>query len=227
MTRIAVTTLVLSVFFVAGRLSIQLPASAEGRGGQAACTAQNGDVDGDATVGIGDVIRLLICQFTPERCPGGLIPICADPRVAQLEAELEVTNSELAACTEELANTSVELANCNVVLDAAQSALAIAETDLAACQADLAERDTQLEACQADMMTCTEELSSTSVELMACEQALASCNTKAGVPASEQTLCYDESGREIASDEPGFPGQDSNYQAGCPTEARFVMSDVG
>ena len=67
MKRIVVMLLVLVVGVVAGRLSIQLPANAEGRGGQEPCSSINGDVDGNGTVEVLDIITLILCQFA--LCP--------------------------------------------------------------------------------------------------------------------------------------------------------------
>jgi len=42
------------------------------------------------------------------------------------------------------------------------------------------------------------------------------------LPATGQTKCYDANGAEISCDSPDFPGQEGFYQAGCPSEGRFV-----
>jgi len=48
------------------------------------------------------------------------------------------------------------------------------------------------------------------------------------LPATGQTKCYDDSGKnEIPCDSPDFPGQDGFYHAGCPTEGRFVDNGDG
>jgi hypothetical protein len=48
-----------------------------------------------------------------------------------------------------------------------------------------------------------------------------------GLPATGQTKCYDSAGNEIDCTSADFPGQDGFYQAGCPSEGRFVDNDDG
>ena len=91
MKRFVVALLGLVVGVVAGRMSGQLPANAEGGGGQEQCSSLNGDVDGSGTVDMEDVILLLAClDRDPERCPGGLIPLCAR---AKLPASVSTTTT--------------------------------------------------------------------------------------------------------------------------------------
>jgi hypothetical protein len=47
------------------------------------------------------------------------------------------------------------------------------------------------------------------------------------LPATGQTKCYNGAGAEIACDSTEFPGQDGFYQAGCPTEGRFIDNGDG
>jgi len=52
-----------------------------------------------------------------------------------------------------------------------------------------------------------------------------------GLPATEQTKCYDYNGPDPASEipchDPDYPGQDGFYQAGCPTAGRFTDNQDG
>lgn len=100
-----VTLLVLGVVFMAGRLSTQLPASAEEPGGLEPCTTLNGDADGDGKLGLADVVRLAVCILAPYRCPGGPVPICPDPMVAELEADLATCTADLENCQAGAAST--------------------------------------------------------------------------------------------------------------------------
>lgn len=47
------------------------------------------------------------------------------------------------------------------------------------------------------------------------------------LPATGQSKCYYLLNREIDCNDPDFPGQDGFYQAGCPTEGRFVDNGDG
>jgi len=47
------------------------------------------------------------------------------------------------------------------------------------------------------------------------------------LPATGQTKCYDNEGNEISCDSAEYPGQDGAYQAGCPTQGRFVDNGDG
>jgi len=55
------------------------------------------------------------------------------------------------------------------------------------------------------------------------------CEAVPGVslPATGVTKCYDNEGNEIDCSSADFPGQDGFYQAGCPTEGRFVDNGDG
>jgi uncharacterized protein DUF1566 len=48
-----------------------------------------------------------------------------------------------------------------------------------------------------------------------------------GLPATGQTKCRDKMGGEISCNNADFPGQDAFYQAGCPSEGRFVDNGDG
>lgn len=45
------------------------------------------------------------------------------------------------------------------------------------------------------------------------------------LPATGETRCWNEFGLEIRCDSEDFPGQDGAYQAGCPNDGRFVLSE--
>ena len=47
------------------------------------------------------------------------------------------------------------------------------------------------------------------------------------LPTSGLTKCYDKTGNEILCDSADFPGQDAFFQAGCPTQGRFVDNGDG
>jgi hypothetical protein len=48
-----------------------------------------------------------------------------------------------------------------------------------------------------------------------------------GLPATAQTLCYNQTITEIPCKNAACPGQDGFYQAGCPSEGRFVDNGDG
>jgi hypothetical protein len=76
---------------------------------------------------------------------------------------------------------------------------------LAACQAELAQ-------CQAELATCQSQLA-----------------LRGPLPVTGQKKCYDDSdpAHEIPCDSADLPGQDGFYQAGCPTEGRWVDNGDG
>jgi hypothetical protein len=158
------------IAFVVGRMSVQVPASAEAQqeqGGGAATPSGNGDVNGDGRLDIADAIYIINHQFR-----GGPAPVpYEDPvlleRIVQLEADLAAESSALQACSAELSTV---------------------KADLITCQANLG---------------------------------------KYGLPATGQTKCYNAAGTEIACDNPNYPGQDGFYQAGFPSEGRFVDNQDG
>ena len=109
---------------------------------QEECARENGDVDGDGLQTIGDVVRLLLCQFVPEQCPGGLIPLCAQRDLTACQAQLTACQAALTACNTQLEATAATLEICQADLDAAEDTLAIC------CQGECADLAAQLLNCQ-------------------------------------------------------------------------------
>jgi hypothetical protein len=97
-------------------------------------------------------------------------------------------------------------------------------------KAQLAQCQTELAACEADLAECMAALEASVAQLAAAQAELAECQGNLGgygLPATGQTKCYDNVGAEIPCDDPNYPGQDGFYQAGCPTEGRFVDNGDG
>jgi len=96
------------------------------------------------------------------------------------------------------------------------------------CQQSLADCGAALATCQGDLETSTEATAALTAQVNQLQTQLADClagncpGSSAALPATGQTNCYNTTAGVVDCGSADFPGQDGSYQAGCPSEERFV-----
>jgi hypothetical protein len=171
---------------------------------ESSSTLINGDVNCDGEVDISDAIFVLVYLFSGTGEPP--CPLADRPeliaRVTELEAELALKGAEISARDAIIAQRDAEISMKNAELESKDALITSCQADKVDLEVRLAEAQTEIEACRAELSRVPR------------------------LPATCQTKCY-AVGTEIDCVSADFPGQDGFYQAGCPTEGRFVDNGDG